>query len=280
MGYIYFANADYETAITFLDKGLILEPGQPNLLSEKAQCMIKLGRNQEALALFDQVLSQSGFVSPHKKAVALRGNGYVFIEEGDLDAAEKTFLESLEFEPDSMLAKNELEFIASQRNYLKEAERLGISEEEFKQWIEFELTMGSAVVEAAEDMDWNDISDDTNGSIGDLAEKETESTPSDSQQESLDRMIGFIGVHRDCAKEAGELGISEEAFKIKYKSYYASLSIFGRESNWNDDIDDLARAVGALTEKEIEAARTNFHQAILNRIKLSVVMDNRLEKES
>jgi tetratricopeptide (TPR) repeat protein len=275
MGYIYFENADYETAITFLDKGLILEPDQPSLLNEKAQCMIKLGRNQEALALFDQVLSQSGFVNPHKKAVALRGKGYVFIEENDLDAAERAFLESLELEPDSMLAKNELEFIASQRDFLKEAERFGISEEEFRHWSEFEQAILSGLVEAAEEMDWNDVSGDLNGSIGKLAEKETESTPSDAQQSSLDRMrmVGFVRIHRDCAKEAEELGISEEEFKAWYQGYYASLSIFGKNSNWNEPIDDLVREVGALTEQEIEAARTDFHQAILNRIKVRVVME-------
>ena len=272
LGYIYFENGDYETAITFLDKGLILEPSQPSLLNEKAQCLVKLGRNQQALALYDQVLSQSGFVSPHKKAAALRGKGYLLIEEGDLDAAERVFLESLELDPESMLAKNELQFITSQRNYLKEAEQLGISEEEFKKWRELEIAMGSAVAEAA-GLNWNELSDDLNSPADESVDKELEQSAPDAYQENLKRMVQFVGVNRDCAKEAAELGISEEEFKTWYQGYYASLRIFGKNSNWNDNIDDIARLQGALTEQEIEAARTDFHQAILNRIKLRIVME-------
>ena len=116
IAYLYFEEKDFEKAIHYLDKGLLLQPGYPNLLNEKAQAMIQLGRHQEALGLFDQVLSQSGFVSPHQKAISLRGKGYLLVEEGDLDAAERVFLESLKLEPDSMLAKNELQFIADKRN--------------------------------------------------------------------------------------------------------------------------------------------------------------------
>ena len=46
-----------------------------------------------------------------------------------------------------------------------------------------------------------------------------------------------------------------------------------KQSHWNADIDQIARGTGALTEKEIEAAQTDMHQAILNRIKLRLVME-------
>ena len=49
------------------------------------------GRHQEAMALYSQVLSLSDFVSLGKKAAALRGRGYVLIEERDLETAERTF---------------------------------------------------------------------------------------------------------------------------------------------------------------------------------------------
>jgi hypothetical protein len=51
-----------------------------------------------------------------------------------------------------------------------------------------------------------------------------------------------------------------------------ALSMSGKESGWNDDIDGLARQVGALTDEEIEAARTDFNQAVVNRIKMRVAM--------
>jgi Tfp pilus assembly protein PilF len=49
-------------------------------------------------------------------ARALRGLGFAKIELGQLDEAEALFRKSLEFEPDSRAAANELEFIAQQRS--------------------------------------------------------------------------------------------------------------------------------------------------------------------
>jgi tetratricopeptide (TPR) repeat protein len=49
------------------------------------------------------------------RAAALRGLGYIAIDQGDLDEAEKLYRKSLEDDPDSAIAKSELEFIASKR---------------------------------------------------------------------------------------------------------------------------------------------------------------------
>ncbi|HNN56714.1 MAG TPA: tetratricopeptide repeat protein [Novosphingobium sp.] len=49
-------------------------------------------------------------------ARALRGMGFAKIELGQLDEAEALFRKSLEFEPDSRAAANELEYIAQQRS--------------------------------------------------------------------------------------------------------------------------------------------------------------------
>jgi hypothetical protein len=61
-------------------------------------------------------------VSPHDVAMALRGRGFVLSEMGELDRAKKAFEESLTFEPDNEIARNELEYIARLRKGGSECE--------------------------------------------------------------------------------------------------------------------------------------------------------------
>jgi hypothetical protein len=68
-------------------------------------------------------------------------------------------------------------------------------------------------------------------------------------------------------------GIPDEVIKAKYVSYAMALRMSGKSCNWNDEVDDHARRVGALTESEIETARTDLHQAILNRVKIALVTE-------
>ena len=63
-----------------------------------------------------------------------------------------------------------------------------------------------------------------------------------------------------------EFGLSDDEFNLQFSSYKFSLSFFGDSSNWNDDIEDFARSINALSEEEINLAKTSFEQAILNRI--------------
>lgn len=67
-------------------------------------------------------------------------------------------------------------------------------------------------------------------------------------------------------------GITEHYFTIKYMSYGVALRASGKSSHWNDDIDALATSRGALTHREIELARTDFNQAVMNRVKLALAM--------
>jgi tetratricopeptide (TPR) repeat protein len=191
LGYLALEAGDFTGAIDFLDRGLSLEPGNAKLTCEKARALIRLKRHRDALALYTDVLTRTGFLSEPDRARALRGQGYVLIELGDLDAAEQSFRRSQDYEPDSPVANQELQ--------------------------------------------------------------------------SITQLRGRGGV-------AARLGISEEQFNVWYESYRMALSLSGKDSDWNDDIDGLARTVGALTEEEIEAARTDFNQAVINRIKMRLAM--------
>jgi hypothetical protein len=76
------------------------------------------------------------------------------------------------------------------------------------------------------------------------------------------------------AKEIRDhFGISYDYFMVKYNSYSLALKMSGKSSNWNADIDGFAREKGALAEKEIQIARTDFNRAVLNRVKLALTMD-------
>jgi tetratricopeptide (TPR) repeat protein len=194
LGYLHIELGQFDTAVQVLDQGLRLDPGNPKLSNEKAQALVRLKRFPEALEVYEQVLARDGYVNPTDKAFSFRGKGFVLIELGDLDGAERAFRESLEYEPDSQMAAQELEYI----------------------------------------------------------------------QQLRARSGG-----------AGGMDISEEEFQMWYQGYQLSLSMDGKQSNWNDDIDDLARSIGALTEAEIAKARTDFHQAILNRIKMRIAMERR-----
>ncbi len=115
MGYLCVKKKEFDRAIEFLDKGLNLEPTNPIFICEKAQASVLSGRKEEALALYQQVNEISPYVGAFDIAVALRGQGFVLIEMGNLDKAENAFKSSLEIEPDNEVALNELQYIAHLR---------------------------------------------------------------------------------------------------------------------------------------------------------------------
>ncbi|MCD6051625.1 MAG: tetratricopeptide repeat protein [Verrucomicrobia bacterium] len=115
MGFACVKAKQYDRAIEFLDKGLLLEPTNPKFLLEKAQALIQSGRKEEALAIYDQIGEVGPYLSARLLAVSLRGRGFVLIELGDLQRAEDAFKSSLKIEPDSKVALNELLYIEELR---------------------------------------------------------------------------------------------------------------------------------------------------------------------
>jgi len=70
-----------------------------------------------------------------------------------------------------------------------------------------------------------------------------------------------------------EYGIPDELVKQKYVSYALALRMSGRSSHWNGDVDDHGLRIGAVTREDVIRARTDIHQAILNRIKIAFVAE-------
>jgi len=78
------------------------------------------GQNAEAEAAYRSALgyadlAEDDTVKKSLRAAAQRGIGYMLIEKGDLDGAQQAYQASLDDDPDSAVAKSELEYIAQQR---------------------------------------------------------------------------------------------------------------------------------------------------------------------
>ena len=115
MGFLEVERGRAKEALRWLDAGQLLEPQQPQFRLEKGKVLSSLGDMQAALALYSEVLAMGEEVSPASRAAALRGQGFQLIELKRLDEAETCFLNSLEMDPNSKVAHNELAYIAQLR---------------------------------------------------------------------------------------------------------------------------------------------------------------------
>lgn len=107
----------FDDALAMLEKTIRLAPCWSEPLTEHGFVLNQLGRPAEGLASYRTALSLSRKHEANKRAIALalRGIGYSQVELGDLEAAEQSYRESLEVEPDNDLAKRELDYIRQQR---------------------------------------------------------------------------------------------------------------------------------------------------------------------
>jgi tetratricopeptide (TPR) repeat protein len=111
----------YQEAIAFLDQGERLEPTNPNFRLERAQAIVRMGQFQDSLAHYRQVRELGPHTSAKHVGLALRGEGFALIELARLDEAEACFRQSLEFDPESPVAANELAYIQELRRGKKRA---------------------------------------------------------------------------------------------------------------------------------------------------------------
>ncbi|MBV8807126.1 MAG: hypothetical protein JO033_00510 [Acidobacteriaceae bacterium] len=110
-----------EHALFCVDCGLELEPDHPDLWSHKGVVLGKLKRHREALECYTRAATARNWASPAQVARALRGQGVQLIDLDRLDEAEAVLRQSLEREPDSEVARNELEYIDQLRRKRAEA---------------------------------------------------------------------------------------------------------------------------------------------------------------
>lgn len=106
-------------ALRVFERQRALEPNshsalRPNLATERAIALAGLRRLPEALAAYEEGLTLPG-LSDKDKARMMRGRGYILTEMERLDEAEVAYNDSLKLEPDSVVAKNELDYLRKLR---------------------------------------------------------------------------------------------------------------------------------------------------------------------
>jgi len=102
-----------DDALRFLDKASALAPYWAEPFAERGYLLNTSGRASEALDAYARGLELiDKFPSnAYAKAIMLRGVGYAHVELGNLELAEKAYRDSLAIDPESDVAKREIEFI-------------------------------------------------------------------------------------------------------------------------------------------------------------------------
>jgi tetratricopeptide (TPR) repeat protein len=104
-----------EHALFCVDCGLELEPDHPDLWSHKGVVLGKFKRHGEALECYIRAATARNWAPPAQVARALRGQGVQLIDLERLDEAEAALRQSLELEPESKIARQELDLIEQLR---------------------------------------------------------------------------------------------------------------------------------------------------------------------
>ncbi len=116
-GYFHAGVKQAPEALEWLDRAIELAPYYADAHVERGFVLGQSGRLKEALEAYNHALTLAETYpgAVQSRPLALRGQGWVLTEMGDLDGAQRAYEASLEIEPDNPLAKNELEYIAKLR---------------------------------------------------------------------------------------------------------------------------------------------------------------------
>ncbi len=115
LAFINVERKNWFAAMAFIDQAISLEPDHPLPLCEKALILSHLGRHQEAHDLFTIAAEIRPWAPLNQRARALRGAAVALIDLKRLDEAEVLLKKSLEIEPESKVALNELGYIRKLR---------------------------------------------------------------------------------------------------------------------------------------------------------------------
>ena len=96
------------------------DPANPNYLSEYAYTVRVNGRLERSLELYKRAEKAAASLqdrgsAAHWRAVALRGQGYADTDLERWDDATRAYQQSLKYEPDNDIARNELRYIEEHR---------------------------------------------------------------------------------------------------------------------------------------------------------------------
>jgi tetratricopeptide (TPR) repeat protein len=108
-GYCAVDVQDYALAEGFLARAVGLMPLDPGPKLELSQALIGQGKFDQADALVGEIMDSTD--DPCRTAQALRKRGYIRFEQGLLEEARAAYRKSLEYDPNSPVARSELEVL-------------------------------------------------------------------------------------------------------------------------------------------------------------------------
>jgi Flp pilus assembly protein TadD len=113
LGYIAVEQDQIEQALRWLDKAHASAPYEPEPLTERGAALTRRRDWAGSLENYRQALAltRSHPEAAYLEALALRGTGFALIELGDLPAARQAYEASLQLDPESRIAANELTYI-------------------------------------------------------------------------------------------------------------------------------------------------------------------------
>jgi tetratricopeptide (TPR) repeat protein len=108
-------NRQYEEALKWLDIGLAIQPGNPDLALEKATALLQLHRAAEGAELLKDVIAHLEDWPLADKSRLYRNLGIAYADIDKFDEAEAALRESIRLEPNNPRARAELEYVARRR---------------------------------------------------------------------------------------------------------------------------------------------------------------------
>ncbi|GAA4775900.1 hypothetical protein GCM10023219_24290 [Stakelama sediminis] len=116
-GFALNGQGKFAEAVAPLKRATELAPMHSQFFSELGFAYQQLKQPELSLAAYKSAETYAGFSEDEKfqRARALRGEGFAYVDLGKWDEAEKAYQDSLKDDPDSKVAKNELEFIKQNR---------------------------------------------------------------------------------------------------------------------------------------------------------------------
>lgn len=110
----------FEKALDLFEKSLEANPGHPDVLHDKAVCLINLDRKAEAVPLLNEAVS----VDPDN-SYRYSSRGFLLYLLGDVDNARKDYHEALRLDPEDAITQNNLELLEEKTAAVEEKIRQG-----------------------------------------------------------------------------------------------------------------------------------------------------------
>jgi tetratricopeptide (TPR) repeat protein len=118
-GYVLADAGRYAEAADWIGRAIEKAPQNAHYLNELGYVYGRLGRMEESLAAFDRAVAGVPFGPEAQQTAehtrALRGKGWVLVEQRKWDDAEAVYREALKLDPDDAKSKAELGYIADNR---------------------------------------------------------------------------------------------------------------------------------------------------------------------